>query len=121
MQSPTLGGDKDEGRQGRFTIQIADLEILKLGDAQGQTRVYFSLQEGGTSTASHTDFPKAWFDFSSIRGSGTFKPRVQGKNRIPLFWRVAGREGAIAFGDTPEAVLEKNPEMEVLIASLVLE
>ena len=119
IRSPKVSSETAGDRQGQFSIQIADLDYLKLGaEAKKTSRVLFAFNEGGVTIAGHSDVPKTLFDFSEVRGSGLFKPEVLDKRRIPLFWKAGGADGPIAFGARPGKVIEGNPELDVLIAYL---
>ena len=122
IRSVFLAARKEEQRQGRFSIQVADLDHLKLGDApKGHHRVFIALQEGGSTCRGAFDLPKALFDFSTIRGAGTFAVVRAEKGRIPLFYRVGGIVAAIGAGETPDQVLKSNAEADVLLAYLEVE
>ena len=121
VRSNSMQGKKGADRSGQFTFQVADLEHLRLGDAKGAWRLHFCLKEGAASTSAHSDLPKEWFDFGAILASGTFLPKVTNGKRIPLLWHVSGNAKSVAFGETPSDVVERNRDLDVLIASLEAE
>ena len=113
---------KPGDRKGRFTIQIADLDYLKLGDApKGHCRVFMALQEGVNAGWAHVDVPKEQFDFSAMRSGGGYSDFRPVKGRIPLFWRLSGNEQIVSTGETPDEVLRKNPDANILRAYLEVE
>ena len=122
IRSVFLAGRHERNRQGKFSIQVADTDYLKLGDAgKGNHRVMVAVQEGGTTCRGSIDVPKTVFDFSMTRGGGTFTaPRAE-KGRIPLFYRVGGAATAVGAGESLEQVLKNNAESDVLVVYLEVE
>jgi hypothetical protein len=122
IRSSRLLGSKPEDRMGRFTIQIADLDYLKLGDApKGLSRVFIAFKEGASSGWSHVDIPKSQFDFSAMRSGGGYADFRPVRGRIPLFWKLSGTVQIVTTGETPEEVLRKNPDADILRAYLEVE
>lgn len=121
VRSVFLAGRQEKERRGRFSMMVADLDYLRLGDApKGCHRVFTALQEGGSMCRGSYDIPKTRFDFSAMRGGGSFAARAD-KGRIPLLYRVAGVVDSLHHAETPEEVVKKNAGADVLTVYLEVE
>ena len=108
--------------RGKFSVQLADLDYLRLGDGPAaHLRAYAAVEFGG-ATASYTkDVPKDVFDVSEITGTQTFGPEHSTSTEVPLFWIVA-RTGQIRGRKlSPAEVIRAHAEGDVLIAVLKLQ
>lgn len=116
LSSATAGN-----RKGKFSIQIVDLDYLKLGEApKGHQRVFFALHIAGNTAFAHTDLPKTTFNFGETKGGGSSLVRHADKGRIPLFYKVAGPAPVFRPGK-PADVPKDNDENNVLTAYLEVE
>jgi hypothetical protein len=109
---------------GEFSVQIADLDYLKLGDSKPRhCRVLLNIALRGENeygaTRDTEDIPKGSCDLTLLNGFVTTRSHDATADRIPLFC-LAG-PNAQYLSSSVEQVLEKNPEANVLVAYLVLE
>jgi len=104
---------------GKFALQIVDLDYLPLRDAEpGHHRLHYQIANANGSAASNVDIPKSTFDVTSTFGMFRFAPKAGKPNEAPLFAIVGGDTKSFAGADTPQAVVEANPEADILIAVL---
>lgn len=111
------------GTAGRFSLQAADLDYLRLDKAKdGHCRVLLGMTLAHEEPAAramalgHTDVPKSTVDFSRLTAFATANWKQAEGERRPLF--TLGGPEARRLSSSVERSIEANPEAEIVIGYL---
>ena len=111
----------------RFAIQIIDLDYLRLPAGKPRhCRWRLNLEDiGGRGIGAEVkDIPKTVFDFdlhSGSSSSGVFPPPHRDEARFPVKWLMQGPPGKVRSENTPEKLIESNPDSDIVIVYVVRE